>query len=57
MKNDDLKYWILAGVIAFLFSFFLGMTSCGSQSTYVMPDGTMVELPHAPADSVGESGR
>jgi len=57
MKNDDLKYWVLAGVIAFLFGFFLAMTSCGSRSTYVMPDGTMVELPHAPADSVKGGGK
>lgn len=56
MKNDDFNYWLLAGIIIFLFSFVLGMISC-SKSTYVMPDGTMVELPHAPADSVGGSGR
>lgn len=56
MKNDDLKFWILAGIIAFLFGFFLAMTSC-NKSTYVMPDGTMVELPHAPADSVKGGGR
>lgn len=57
MKNDDLKYWILAGIIAFLFSFFLGMTSCVSQSKYVLPDGTMIELPEAPADSVKGGGK
>jgi len=55
--DDDLKYWILAGVIAFLFSFFLGMTSCGSRSTYVMPDGTMIELPESPTDSVKGGGK
>lgn len=57
MKNDDLKSWILAGIIAFLLSFIIGMASCVSQSTYVLPDGTMVELPHAPADSVKGGGR
>ena len=56
MKNDDLKFWLLA-VIVFLLSFILGMTSCGSQSTYVMPDGTMIELPEAPTDSVKGGGK
>ena len=57
MKVDDWKFWILAGVIVFLLSFILGMTSCVIHANYVMPDGTMVELPHAPTDSVKGGGR
>jgi len=55
--DEEMKYFIIAGIIVCMFMWFLVMTGCVSQSTYVMPDGTMVELPHAPADSVGESGR
>jgi hypothetical protein len=55
--DEDLRNWILAGIIVFLLSFILGMSSCVSPSTYVMPDGTMVELPKTPTDSVKGGGR
>ena len=56
MKVDDWKFWVLAGVIVFLLSFILGITSCVIHADYVMPDGTMIELPEAPTDSVKGGG-
>jgi len=57
MMDEEMKYFIIAGIIVCMFMWFIVMTGCVSKSTYVMPDGTMIELPEAPTDSVKGGGR
>ena len=54
--NEDMKYRIMVCMVWTILAWIIAMASCVSHRKYVTPSGVVVELPHAPVDSLKKGG-